>query len=62
MTINIEISEYDEPLVLPLRIEHIGSTSVPGLAAKPIIDILVVVTDPGDEESYLPPSRTQVMD
>ena len=28
-----------------LRIEHIGSTSVPGLAAKPIIDILVVVAD-----------------
>ena len=28
-----------------LRIEHIGSTSVPGLAAKPIIDMLVVVKD-----------------
>lgn len=27
-----------------LRIEHIGSTSVPGLAAKPIVDILVEVT------------------
>src|SRR5437870_3188884 len=26
-----------------IRIEHIGSTSVPGLAAKPIIDIIVVV-------------------
>jgi len=37
-----------------LRIEHIGSTSVPGLAAKPIIDILVVVTDSADEDSYLP--------
>lgn len=30
-----------------LAIEHVGSTSVPGLAAKPIIDILVVVRDPG---------------
>jgi GrpB-like predicted nucleotidyltransferase (UPF0157 family) len=31
------------------RIEHIGSTAVPGLAAKPIIDILVTVADPADE-------------
>ena len=38
-----------------LQIEHIGSTSVPGLAAKPIIDILVVVQDSKDESTYLPP-------
>ena len=37
-----------------LRLEHIGSTSVPGLAAKPIIDILVVVPNSADESSYLP--------
>jgi len=37
-----------------LRIEHIGSTSVPGLAAKPIIDVVVVVQDSSDEASYLP--------
>ena len=37
-----------------LRIEHIGSTSVPALAAKPIIDILVVVQDSADEATYLP--------
>jgi GrpB-like predicted nucleotidyltransferase (UPF0157 family) len=37
-----------------LRIERMGSTSVPGLAAKPIIDILVVVADSSDESSYLP--------
>ncbi|HKK06931.1 MAG TPA: GrpB family protein [Gammaproteobacteria bacterium] len=67
---NVEIYEYDacwptmfEERALKLRaalgdaalrVEHIGSTSVPGLAAKPIIDILVVVADPGDEAGYLP--------
>lgn len=35
-------------------IEHIGSTSVPGLAAKPIIDIVVGIDDPDDEQAYLP--------
>jgi GrpB-like predicted nucleotidyltransferase (UPF0157 family) len=34
-----------------LRIEHIGSTSVPGLIAKPIIDILLVVADSADEQT-----------
>jgi GrpB-like predicted nucleotidyltransferase (UPF0157 family) len=37
-----------------LLLEHIGSTSVPGLAAKPIVDILLVVPDPSDEPAYLP--------
>ena len=37
-----------------LQLEHIGSTSVPGLAAKPIIDMLLVVPDPADEPAYLP--------
>jgi GrpB-like predicted nucleotidyltransferase (UPF0157 family) len=32
-----------------LRVEHIGSTAVPGLAAKPVIDVLVTVNDPDDE-------------
>lgn len=36
------------------RIEHIGSTSVPGLCAKPIVDVMVVVDDPDDEASYVP--------
>jgi GrpB-like predicted nucleotidyltransferase (UPF0157 family) len=36
------------------QIEHIGSTSVPGLAAKPIIDILLVVADSSDEPAYVP--------
>lgn len=36
-----------------VEITHIGSTSVPGLAAKPIIDILVTVDDITAEEDYL---------
>lgn len=35
-------------------IEHVGSTSVPGLAAKPIVDILVTVDDPDDEAAFVP--------
>jgi GrpB-like predicted nucleotidyltransferase (UPF0157 family) len=37
------------------RLEHVGSTSVPGLAAKPIIDILLIVADPADEDAYVAP-------
>ncbi len=36
------------------RIEHVGSTAVPGLAAKPIVDVLVAVEDPEDEAAYVP--------
>lgn len=38
----------------PHRLEHVGSTSVPGLPAKPVIDMLLIVADPGDEASYVP--------
>ena len=41
-----------------LQVEHIGSTSVAGLIAKPIIDILLVVTDSSDEPSYVPALET----
>ena len=37
-----------------LRIEHTGSTSVPGLPAKPILDIVLVVGDSAKEEEYAP--------
>ncbi len=39
---------------LALRVDHIGSTSVVGLAAKPIIDIDLSVSDPDNETGYLP--------
>jgi GrpB-like predicted nucleotidyltransferase (UPF0157 family) len=35
-------------------VEHAGSTSVPGLAAKPIIDIVLAVPDSADESAYVP--------
>ena len=37
-----------------LRLEHVGSTAVPGLVAKPRIDILLAVADPADEPAYVP--------
>lgn len=37
-----------------LTIEHVGSTAVPGLAAKPIVDLLVTVADPEDESLVAP--------
>jgi len=35
-------------------LEHAGSTSVPGLAAKPIIDMVLAVADSADEAAYVP--------
>jgi GrpB-like predicted nucleotidyltransferase (UPF0157 family) len=37
-----------------IRIEHVGSTSVPGLPAKPLIDIVLEVADSADEAAYVP--------
>ena len=70
LTGKIELAEYDpgwpdlfdreairirhvlgEAVIL---VEHVGSTSVPRLAAKPVIDILLVVPTPGDEATYAP--------
>ncbi len=67
---SVELVDYDpswparfaawrERLAGPLggvaeRIEHIGSTSVPGLTAKPIVDVMVCVADVDDEGSYVP--------
>jgi GrpB-like predicted nucleotidyltransferase (UPF0157 family) len=38
-----------------LQLEHVGSTSVPGLSAKPIIDLVLAMADSGDEAAYVPP-------
>lgn len=35
-------------------VEHVGSTSVPGLPAKPVIDIVLAVPDSADEPAYVP--------
>jgi GrpB-like predicted nucleotidyltransferase (UPF0157 family) len=37
-----------------IRVEHVGSTSVPRLIAKPIVDIVLEVNDSADERSYIP--------
>lgn len=42
-----------------VSLEHVGSTSVPGLAAKPIIDLVLAVRDPGDEDAYVPALEAQ---
>jgi len=37
-----------------VMVEHAGSTSVPGMAAKPIVDIVLAVPDPAAEDDYVP--------
>jgi GrpB-like predicted nucleotidyltransferase (UPF0157 family) len=67
--VEVELHDYDERWVVQYEthrsrildalaatdvgVEHIGSTSVPGLAAKPIVDIVVTVGDITAEEDYL---------
>ena len=41
-----------------LQLDHVGSTAVPGLAAKPVIDIDMTVADPGRELDYVPALET----
>lgn len=43
------------PKGLIKRIEHFGSTAVPGLAAKPIVDMLVEVTSLKETKELVPP-------
>ena len=37
-----------------LAVEHVGSTAVPGLPAKPVIDVDLTIADPADEGAWLP--------
>ena len=41
-------------IAIAIEVEHVGSTSVPGLAAKPILDIDLAVQDSAAEETYVP--------
>ncbi len=41
-----------------LHIEHISSTAVPGLAAKPIVDVLLTVLDVEEEAAHAPALET----
>ncbi len=56
-----EMFETEKTLILDalpglgVTVEHIGSTSVPGLAAKPIIDMIVIVPDPTTGEKCIAP-------
>lgn len=38
-----------------LALDHVGSTAVPGLAAKPVVDVDLTVADSADEAAYLAP-------
>ena len=40
-------------------LEHVGSTSIPGVSAKPIIDIVLAVADSSDEGAYVPALTAQ---
>jgi GrpB-like predicted nucleotidyltransferase (UPF0157 family) len=42
-----------------LLLEHVGSTSVPGISAKPVIDMVLAVSNSADEAAYVPPLAEQ---
>ena len=42
-----------------ILLEHVGSTSVPGLSAKPVVDMVLAVADSTEETSYVPPLEAE---
>ena len=50
----VERARIRDVLGSDVSVEHVGSTSVPGLPAKPVIDIDLTVPDSADEDSYVP--------
>lgn len=70
LTTRIRLAEYDPEWPLQyhteserirgalgeraLRVEHVGSTAVPGLPSKPVLDIVLAVTDSASEDDYSP--------
>jgi len=45
---------------LAIELEHVGSTSIPGMPAKHIIDILLAVKDSANEDTYVPRSPPRI--
>jgi GrpB-like predicted nucleotidyltransferase (UPF0157 family) len=41
-----------------LLVEHVGSTAVPGMVAKPVVDVLVLVRRYDPEDAYVTPLTT----
>jgi GrpB-like predicted nucleotidyltransferase (UPF0157 family) len=50
--VHASLTEALGPLVV--GVEHVGSTAVPGLAAKPVVDVDLVIEDTAEESGYLP--------
>lgn len=50
----VEAAKVRAALGQDADVQHVGSTSIPGISAKPIIDVLLVVPDSADEDAYAP--------
>lgn len=50
----VEAAKVRAALGANANVHHVGSTSIPGISAKPIIDMLLVVPSTPDEDAYVP--------